>query len=215
MSALVQKELKLVLHPASIMLSLLGVLALVPNWPYAIILFYVCLGVFFLALNAREGRDMDFAFSLPVSRADMVRARVIVVVGLELMLVLIMFFSSLFRPLLGIENLYVGMPPNVAFFGFCLMALALFNLVFFPLYYRDASKVGWPFMIACVPMVLFCLLFEVAPYLVPGFRECLAMPGFDGLAPQFVVLAIGLIVFALASLSAATRASRVFEKTDV
>lgn len=73
MHALLAKEFRLVVHPATYMLVVLGALVLIPSWPYAVIILYGILMAFFNAQNAREMRDLSYSFALPASRRDMVR----------------------------------------------------------------------------------------------------------------------------------------------
>lgn len=54
MHALLAKEFRLVVHPATYMLVVLGALVLIPSWPYAVIILYGILVAFFNAQNARE-----------------------------------------------------------------------------------------------------------------------------------------------------------------
>ena len=90
MHALLAKEFRLVVHPATYMLVVLGALVLIPSWPYAVIILYGILVAFFNAQNAREMRDLSCSFALPASRRDMVRARVLVMIIVELAMTAIM-----------------------------------------------------------------------------------------------------------------------------
>lgn len=103
MHALLAKEFRLVVHPATYMLVVLGALVLIPSWPYAVIILYGILVAFFNAQNAREMRDLSYSFALPVSRRDMVRARVLVMIIIELAMTTIMALCICLRPVLGID----------------------------------------------------------------------------------------------------------------
>lgn len=103
MHALLTKEFRLVVHPATYMLVVLGALVLIPSWPYAVIILYGILVAFFNAQNAREMRDLSYSFALPASRRDMVRARVLVMVIVELEMTAIMALCICLRPVLGID----------------------------------------------------------------------------------------------------------------
>ena len=50
MKELLNKELKLVLHPTNILFIPLAFMLFIPNYPYLVIMFYTCLGIFFLSL---------------------------------------------------------------------------------------------------------------------------------------------------------------------
>ena len=59
MNRLLQKELRLAMHPASVGFLLLSALLLIPNYPYYVTFFYTSLGVFFICLGGRENKDVE------------------------------------------------------------------------------------------------------------------------------------------------------------
>lgn len=137
MRALLLKELQLVVHPSTYCLVFLGALVLIPSWPYAIIVLYGILIAFFNAMNAREMRDLSYSFALPIARRDMVRARLVVMMAIEVIMTAIMAICICLRPILSIDAVateqgLVGMPANIALLGFVLITFGLFNAVFFP-----------------------------------------------------------------------------------
>lgn len=52
MKELLNKELKLVLHPTNILFIPLAFMLFIPNYPYLVIMFYTCLGIFSCASSA-------------------------------------------------------------------------------------------------------------------------------------------------------------------
>ena len=80
---LLKKEFRLCVHPAAWMMLALGALILTPNYPYAVSFFYMTLGIFFICLSSRENHDAAYTLTLPVSRRDMVRGRVLLCCCLE------------------------------------------------------------------------------------------------------------------------------------
>lgn len=219
MRALLAKEFQLVVHPSTYVLVVLGALVLIPSWPYAVVLLYGMLVAFFNAQNAREMRDLAYSFALPVSRRDMVRARVAVMVMVELVMTAIMALCICVRPALGINAAaamqpLVGMPANVALLGFALATFGIFNLVFFPLYFKNPTKVGVPFLLACIPVTVFGIAFEAVPFIPVEACTLISMSGFEGLGPQLVVLLIGAIAFVMLSVLAIRLASRAFSAYD-
>lgn len=219
MHALIAKELQLVVHPSTYFLVALGALVLIPSWPYAIVLLYGIMTAFFNALNARELRDLSYTFALPVSRRDMVRARVIVMALIELTMTALMTICICLRPVLGINEVaaqqpLVGMPANIALIGFALATFGLFNLVFFTRYFRDPMKIGIPFLLACIAMIIFSVLFEALPFIPIEWCATVSAPGFGNLDAQLVVLLIGDALFVGLNALAVRRAARAFESYD-
>ena len=51
MKALLQKELRLAMHPAALLFLALSALLIIPNYPYYVTFFYTTLGIFFYLLN--------------------------------------------------------------------------------------------------------------------------------------------------------------------
>lgn len=219
MSALLLKEFRLVVHPSTYVMVILGSLVLIPNWPYAVISLYGVLTAFFNAQNAREMHDLSYSFALPVSRADMVRARVLVMVLIEVALVGIMALGLVARSILGIDEIalsqpMVGLPANVALLGCSLAALGIFNAAFFPLYYRDPNKIGIPFLLACIPFFIFCVLFEAIPYIPGDIFAALSVLGFANAGVQISALCVGVVIFALLSTLAVHCARSAFADFD-
>lgn len=213
--ALMTKEVRLVMHPMTLVVLGLSALVLVPNWPYAVILLYACLCPYFNAQSAREQRDLDYVATLPVSRREVAAARVAATALADAACVALMGSFSLLRPLVGTPETVVGMPPNLAFLGFSLLTFAVFDLVYYALYFRDPSRVGVPLVAASVPALAVMLGFEAAPYLSPAFSELLAQPGLANLGAQVAVLAAGAVAFVAGHLLAARLAGRAFERVDI
>ncbi len=219
MRALLAKELHLVVHPSTYMMVPLGALVLIPSWPYAIVLLYGILTAFFNATNAREMHDLAYSFSLPASRRKMVRARMYIMFAIEMAMLGIMALCICLRPVLGINDAAllqptVGMPANIALLGFGFVTFAIFNIFFFPLYYKDPTKIGIPFLLACIPVTLFGLAFEAIPFIPVEICALISAPGFNNLGLQLGVLIGGAIIFAAASAAAIRLACHSFETYD-
>ena len=84
MKNLLIKEFRLAMHPAAIIFIFLASMLLIPNYPYFVVMFYTCLGIFFICLTARENHDIDYTMLLPVRKGDLVSARILMVVLLQL-----------------------------------------------------------------------------------------------------------------------------------
>lgn len=219
MRALLMKELRMVVHPTSYIFVALGSLVLIPNWPYAIVLLYGILTALFNAQNAREMRDLAYSFSLPISRADMVRARLIMAFTIELTLIAIMTICICMRSTLGIDALaetqpIVGIAANVSFLGFSFATFGLFNVVFFPLYYKDPTKIGIPFLLACIPVTVFAVAFEAIPFIPLPLCEAIGSAGLGDIGVQLIVLGVGIMAFIALGMIASKLSARSFSRYD-
>ena len=70
MTALLFKDLRLTAHPALFFFLFFGVLLCVPGYPYGMVFFFGCLGLFFTTMNGRENGDVFFTATLPVRKGD-------------------------------------------------------------------------------------------------------------------------------------------------
>lgn len=219
MKAALVKEFRLVVHPSTYVLLLLGALVLIPSWMYGAIFIYGVLVAFFNGMNAREMRDLSYSFALPLSRRQMVRARVITMLVIELVMMAIMLIFVLLREPLGINSValeqgLVGLPANLFLVGFGFIVFGVFNAVFYPLYFKNPLKVGVPFIVACIPAGIIIVALEALPYFPFSWCAMLATVGLSNLAAQLVGLAIGFMVFVVGSLLAMRLAARAFATYD-
>ena len=75
MADLLYKEWRLAVHPVVYMFSLIGALTLVPAYPYGMVFFFGCLGLFFTCQFARENADIFYTATLPVSKRAVVKSK--------------------------------------------------------------------------------------------------------------------------------------------
>ncbi len=212
---LLKKELALCLHPTTPLMIALCAIVLVPNYPYTLIFFYLTLGVFFICLSGRENHDIIFSVTLPVSKREIVTARFLLVLLMELTQLLLTAVLIFLRGRLFPGGNAAGMDANLSLLGEGLCCFGVFHLVFFPSYYKNTDRVGISFLKSCIAMGLLTALDIVLTYTVPLFRDILdtADPAF--LAEKFVFFFCCLL-FCLASTWLALQISRRrFEKLDI
>ena len=215
MKNLMYKELRLALHPTAPIFLLLSAMLLIPDYPYYVLFFYTGLAVFFTCLSGRENQDVLFTALLPVSRAQLVRARIGTAVLLEMVQWLCCIpFLLLRNHLIAVPNA-AGMDANLALLGLALGMLGLFNFCFFTLYYRNVQKIGLPFLIAGSLEFLYIFTAELLVHTVPFFRDCLDTPDPAFMAEKLTVLAIGFLLYVVLTAAAAYLAGRAFEKKDL
>ena len=170
MKALQWKEWRLSMSPVPLLFLLLSGLILIPNYPYYVTFFYNGLGLFMLMQSLRENRDTAYLMLLPVTKAEMVRARFRTVVQLELLQVLACIPFMALRASYGHLNNAVGIEANTAFLGLGLVQMGLFNLVFFPMHYKNAYDLGKPFVAASVVEFFYIVLAEVCDHVIPYMK---------------------------------------------
>ena len=207
------KELALAAHPTSFVFAFLGCLVVVPAYPYTVIFMFGCLAPYLTFLYARETNDAWYTAILPVSKRDSVKGKCLLILSIQLFQLLISVPFVFLRKFLDVANNPVGIDATVAWYGFGLIIYSVFDLVFFPAYYKNGYKAGKAFIMAAIPMALLMTVVE-------GVVHIPALAWLDSYAPrdlllQLPILLAGILCYGL-SLPAAYRISvRRFEKVDL
>ena len=210
---LLYKELALAAHPTSIVFAFLGCLVIVPAYPYTVIFMFGCLAPYLTFLYARETNDAWYTAVLPVTKRENVKGKCLLIVSIQLFQLLISIPSVILRGALQIENNPVGIDATIAWNGFGFIIYAVFDLVFFPAYYKNGYKAGKAFIIAAVPMLMLMAAAEGAVHFP-------ALAWLDSYTPQDLlkqtpILFMGILCY-LILLSLAYRISvKRFEKVDL
>ena len=99
--------------------------------------------------------DLIFTTTMPVTKKDMVKARVIVIVILELLHIVVAMIFGLFTIHLYPNMIYYFFAPHMGFWGLCFVMLAIFNIIFIPMYYKTAYKYGAAMTASITAAMLF------------------------------------------------------------
>ena len=215
MKNLLNKEIRLAMHPTNLIFLTLSALVIIPNYPYYVTFFYTALGLFFLCLNGRENHDIEYSMTLPVRKRQLVKARIGFAVILEMLQFLLVIPLAMLKPVMSPEGNAVGMDANLAFFGLSLLMMGLFNYQFFTAYYKQPAKVGKAFVVSSTVMFVYITVAETLAHVLPFFRDQLDTPDPQFLGAKLAVLAIGLLAFALLTLLGYRVSAERFEKLDL
>lgn len=215
MKKLIAKEWRLVVTPVPLLFLLLSGLVLIPNYPYLVTFFYTTLGIFLMMQAARENHDEAFCMLLPLPKRAMVTARFSTVVTIELLQLLVCVPFSALRALYGDLPNAVGFEANAAFFGVGLIQLALFNLTFLPMHYKNGYDLGKPFLLSSIYQFLFIVIAEAATHFVPYLSTtCQSYAAGDQLR-QLPLLAAGALIYAGGTWLAHGICARRYESVDL
>ena len=212
---LLAKEFKLCMHPLGYFMPLFSVLVLVPGYPYGVCCFYTTLVAFFICLTARENHDAAYTLMLPVSREEAVRARILLCAGLEIVQLAAMGVFILVKYAIGTTPNPAGLDAGLALIGDGLLIYALFNMIFFPVYYRDIKKPGVAFLFASVAVFLWVVLEIVATYTVPFVQFQLDTPDPAYLGEKGLFTLGGLALFAAGTWMAEIKSAKKFGEADL
>lgn len=212
---LIKKELSLTMHPTVPIMLLLSAMVLIPNYPYSVIFFYVSLSVFFTCLSGRENNDIIYSLNLPISKKQIVKARITFVCLLQMCQLVVMIpFSALSQRLHTVGN-QAGMDANISLFAIGFIIYGLFNLSFFLSYYKNVNKVGSAFVKATV-LIFVCVSTEVAStYAVPFVKNCLDTKDPAFLGYKLIFLFGSLLLYILLTFAAYKKSVKNFEKQDL
>ena len=212
---LLMKEWKLCMHPAAFVMLAMSALILVPGYPYGVCCFYIGLGIFFICLTARENHDASYTLTLPVSRGDAVKARILFCALLEILDILLISLFVLVKNAIGNLPNPAGLDAGVALIGEAMILFALFNLIFFPVYYRDINKPGKAFLPAAAAVFLWIILEVVGTYAVPFLRDVLDQPDPRYMSDKLLFTLGGLALFLGGTALSIQRSVKKFEELDL
>lgn len=216
MKHLLYKELRLAKHPTMFLFLLFSAMLLIPSYPYYVAFIYTCLSVFFVFLQGRENNDLSFTALLPVRKRDIVRARCLLVVLIQLAQVLVSLPCAIvgarINPLGGNA---AGIEANAAFFGLVLVMYALFNLLFLPAFYRTGYRVGRAFLFAGAAVLVYIVAAELLVQCVPALKASLDTFDPATRGTRLFVLLLGAGLYAAGNLLACRLSERRFARVDL
>lgn len=210
---LLNKELRLAVHPSLYIFICMGALLLIPAYPYGVVFFFGCLGLFQSFMFDRETRDVFYTALLPRPKRDVVKGKLLLAVFAQTTQLVLSLPFAVLRTLYLPNGNPVGIEPNAAYYGFGLIIYGIFNLVFFSEFYKTAYKAGAAFLTALVPTILGIIAMEAAVHF-PGLGW---LDGLDAasMLRQVPVLLAGAAVYAGANTLAYRVSAKHFERVDL
>ena len=217
MIKMLKKEFALCLHPTSIVFLFLAFLVFIPNYPYEVIFFFSGLSVFFICLTARENGDVAFSCFLPVKKSFVPLSRILMTIILQSALFIITAVAVAIKEVVFPAEIQInlaGNMANIAFLGFGALLLGVFNLIFFPLHFKNPNKVGVPFVLATAVIFVLISLLIVLRWTVPFFSEIICTVDPANIGSKIIVLAVGICLYALFTAGASWLSVKRFERVD-
>ena len=212
---LLKKEFRLCMHPMGYIMLLMSAFVLIPGYPYTVSCFYMGLAVYFICLTARENHDASYTLTLPVSREDALRARILLCCCLETVQLVLMGLMILVKYAIGTMPNPAGLDAGVALIGDGLITYAIFNMIFFPCYYRDISKPGKAFLFASAAVFAWIAAVIVFTYAVPFFRDVLDQPDPRNMSDKALFTLAGLALFVAGTAKSVQMSTKKFEEVDL
>ena len=208
MKALLYKEFKLAMHPICyLFVCLFPFMILIPSYPIAIGFIYVlsCYPILFLGANkGQQSNDLLFSTLLPVRKKDIVLARIITVLIMQLAFILIM--SALLPLALLIQKNAGpgGQTPGLGLQGFvsvvaiAIVGYSIADIAFFPIYYKNGKSIVLSTLMMILGFIVYISIFTIALPYIPGIKDpYLKVLQGSGLGIQFAFLGGAIVISAL------------------
>ena len=225
MKALLYKEFKLAMHPICyLFIALFPLMILIPGYPLAIGFIYVlsCYPILFLGANkGQQSNDLLFSTLLPVRKKDIVLARIITVIFMQVAFMVIM---SLLYPIAYnvtgnivdeetgkvLQNAGFSLNCYVLVLAIALVGFALADLIFFPIYYKHGKSIVMSTLLTILGFVVYLGVTTIAlPYII-GVDACNSIQ----LWIQFIALAGAIVLSALIHVLVYRISSKLLERVD-
>lgn len=218
MLKLIKKEIALCLHPTAFIFLSFAALVFVPNYPYEVIFFFSCLSVFFCCMMTRENGDIAFSCALPVKKEHIPLAKMLVVIGLQCIILLLAGIIGAIKGAVLPAEQYVnqaGISANIVLVGNGAILLGIFNLIFFPRYFKKPDKIGVPFAIGAIAVFLLIGVSIVLRWATPLYSITLNGLNSEHTGAKIAALGIGIAVYIILSAISCKLAMKRFQNIDV
>ena len=226
MKALLYKELRLAMHPICyLFIFLFPFMLLIPSYPLGIGFIYIlaCYPILFLGANkGQQSNDLLYSVLLPVRKKDIVLARIITVI---LMQVTFMVLLSALFPLARLVNAAVAQSaskpeefkiPGLGLNSFVLLlaigvvGYAIADLIFFPIYYKRGRSIVMSTLFTILGFVVYIGIFTIGLPFVPGLEIMNKMH----IGIQFAILGATILISFFFHLLVYRISSKRLEKVD-
>ena len=195
----------------------------IPSYPMYVGPFYITLCIMMsFALN-QSSHDILYTALLPVKKSDVVKARFLYCGMMEIFTFCCALFGAFIRSLVNFPANKAGIELTICYFGLQMIVFAVFNLMFLGNVYKDPLKPGLRFLAAAIGyFVCYAVCeFPVWTYYanaenpVAKIGELFTSHDSQFIIPQLIILAAGLVIYAVSWCLTFRRAARQFEKYDL
>ncbi len=226
MKALLFKEFRLAMHPICyVFVALFPLMILIPSYPIGIGFIYVltCYPILFLGANkGQQSNDLLYSVLLPVRKKDIVLARILTVVLMQIAFILLL--SALY-PLSRVINTLViqsaenpgefkipglGLDSYVFLLAIAIFGYALADLIFFPIYYKKGKSIVMSTLFTILGFAAYICIVTIALPFIPGFEIMNNMH----IGIQFAILGGAILLSFLLHFVVYKISSKRLEKVD-
>lgn len=214
---LVMKDLKIGVHPMFFLFPLvMGALMLIPDWIYFIVpmyFYWVTIPNVFGAYKAQN--DLIFTIMMPVTKKDIVGARVTVIVILELLHIVIAMIYGMITIRLYSNMHYHFFAPHMGFWGLVFIMLAIFNILFISMYYKTAYTFGKATLVSITAAMLFAVAAQWLGIQNSFVSNIFNGSGADNVVLQTSIMIVGILIFIVFTVIGYQIAVKRFLKVEI
>ena len=176
--------MRLSMHPLCyIFIALFPLMILIPSYPLGIGFIYVltCYPILFLGANkGQQSNDLLYSTLLPVRKKDIVMARILTVIFMQIAFMLIM--SALYPVARMINDAIIansenpkeyvipglGLNSYVLILAFAIIGYAIADLIFFPIYYKHGKSIVMSTLFTILGFVVYIGVVTIGLPYIPG-----------------------------------------------
>ena len=176
--------MRLSMHPICyIFIALFPLMILIPSYPLGIGFIYVltCYPILFLGANkGQQSNDLLYSTLLPVRKKDIVLAKILTVIFMQVAFILIM--SALYPVARMINDAIIansenpekntipglGLNSYVLVLAFAVVGYAIADIIFFPIYYKHGKSIVMSTLFTILGFVIYIGVVTIGLPFVPG-----------------------------------------------
>ena len=223
MKALLYKEFRLAMHPICyLFIFLFPFMILIPNYPLAISFIYILSTYPILFLGANKGQqsnDLLYSTLMPVRKKDIVLARIITVITIQIVSILI---QAALVPLAILLNgnvpeaggVGIGLDGYVSMVAIVLIGYAIADLIYFSIYYKNGKSIVMSTLLMILGFIVYLSIFTIALPYIPGCEWYTDILVNKGIGVQFAFLGGAILLSILLHFLVYKSASKELEKVD-
>ena len=194
MKTLVKKEFLLNWKWYNYLFFIFPLMILIPNYPLFTGMMYVFFFVTTLFPTFFANNDFKFLTGLPIRRKDIVAVRFFDVLFGQIGTLLLAVPALLIKALVIAPEGTPLMEPNFAFVGMTLIEYAVFNLIFFSVFFVEL-KLPKSILLSLTGFFVSIALLEVLVQVIPPVRAVLDTLDTSYILYQLLVFVIGMIFY--------------------
>ncbi len=217
MQNLLYKEFRLATLPLTFIFLAFSLMTFIPGYPILCGPFFICLGIFQSYQRNREDNDILYSVVLPVKKTDVVKAKYLAAVTLQMIaLALCAVFTGVRMIFMSEAPVYVTnvmMAANPVFLSFVLIIFTAFNGIFIGGFFKTAYGTGKPFVVFIIVNFVIIGIAEALHHL-PGLGWLNALD-FSFAGKQMAVLLAAFAVYIAGTIYFCKISQNRFEKIDM